>query len=145
MRREHIRATPSWRGGPARYDCVLVHSDPDLEGTRAFEVARVYLFFSFQYQGGAYPCALVQWYSYVGTQPDEDTGLWKVELDTEDDGSPRLAVIHLDAIFCAVHLMPVHHTAEFMSKTITMHSSLNMFNIFYVNQFINHYLFANLS
>ena len=144
MRREHIRATSSWRGGPARYDCVLVNLDQDLEGTCAFEIARIYLFFSFKHQNETYPCALIQWYSYVGTQPDEDTGLWKVELDTEDDGNPHLAVIHLDAIFRAVHLMPVHHTAEFISKTITMHSSLDTFNFFYVNRFVDHHLFANL-
>jgi hypothetical protein len=47
MCREHIRAVPSWRGGPARYDCVLVNTDPDIEGTCGFEVARVFLFFFF--------------------------------------------------------------------------------------------------
>jgi hypothetical protein len=145
MRREHIRAISSWRGGPARYDCVLVNSDPDLEGTRGFEVARTFLFFSFQHQNETYPCALIQWYSYVGIQPDEDTGLWKVEPDTKDDGNPHLAVIHLDTIFRAVHLMPAYCTAEFISRTITMHSSLDTFNIFYVNRFADHHLFANLS
>jgi hypothetical protein len=145
MRREHIRAISSWRGGPARYDCVLVNSDPDLEGTRGFEVARVFLFFSFQHQNEMYPCALIQWYSYVGTQPDDDTGLWKIEPDTKDNGSPHLAVIHLDTIFRAVHLMPAYCTAEFISKTITMHSSLDTFNIFYVNRYADHHLFANLS
>jgi hypothetical protein len=45
MRREHIRATPSWRGGLARYDCVLINSDPNVEGARGFEVARAFLFF----------------------------------------------------------------------------------------------------
>jgi hypothetical protein len=144
MRREHIRAISSWRGGPPRYDCVLVNSDPDIEGTRGFEVARVFLFFSFQHQNKMYPCALIQWYSYVGNQPDEDTGLWKIEPDTEDDGNPHLAVIHLDTIFRAVHLIPAYRTAEFISRTITMHSSLDSFNIFYVNRFADHHLFANL-
>ena len=145
MRREHIRAISSWRGGPARYDCVLVNSDPDIEGTRGFEVARVFLFFSFQHQNETYPCALIQWYSYVGIQPDEDTGLWKIEPDTEDDGNPRLAIIHLDTIFRAVHLIPAYCTAEFISRDITMHSSLDSFNTFYVNRFADHHLFANLS
>ena len=31
MRCEHIRATPSWRNGPARYDTVLINSNPDVE------------------------------------------------------------------------------------------------------------------
>ena len=145
MHRKHIRAISSWRGGPARYDCVLVNSNPDLEGTRGFEVARVFLFFSFQHQNKTYPCALVHWYSYVGTQPDEDVGLWKVEPDTRDDGNPHLAVIHVDMIFRAVHLMPAYCTAEFISRTVTMHSSLDTFNIFYVNRFADHHSFANLS
>jgi hypothetical protein len=145
MRREHIRAMSSWRSGLARYDCVLVNSDPDIEGIRGFEVGRVFLFFSLQHQNKTYPCALIQWYSYVGTQPDEDTGLWKIEPDTKDDGSPHLAVIHLDTIFRAVHLIPAYCTAEFISKTITMHSSLDTFNTFYVNRYADHHLFANLS
>jgi hypothetical protein len=145
MRREHIRAISSWRGGPARYDCVLVNSDPDLEGTRGFEVARVFLFFSFEHQNESYPCALIQWYSYIGTHPDDDTGLWKIKPDTEDDGNPHLAVIHLETIFRAVHLMPAYCTAEFISRTITMHSSLDIFNTFYVNRFADHHSFANLS
>ena len=105
----------------------------------------VFLFFSFQHQNKTYSCALIQWYSYVGTHPDEDTGLWKIEPDTKDDGSPHLAVIHLDLIFRAVHLMPAYCTAEFISRTITMHSSLDTFNIFYVNRYADHHLFANLS
>ena len=28
MHRKHIRATPSWRQGPARYDCAFVNSKP---------------------------------------------------------------------------------------------------------------------
>ena len=60
MRCEHIRATSSWRGGPARYDCILINSDPNVEGAHGFEVACVFLFFSFQYEGKKYSCALIQ-------------------------------------------------------------------------------------
>jgi len=76
MRSEHIRATSSWRKGTARYDCVLVNSHPDLEGAAGFEVARVFLFFSFTYRDKVYSCALVQWFSFEGSEPqaDEDTG-----------------------------------------------------------------------
>ena len=145
MHREHIQAISSWWGGPARYDCVLVNSDPDLEGTRGFEVAHVFLFFSFQYQKETYPCALIQWYSYVGTQTNKEMGLWKVEPDTEDDGNLHLAVTHLNTIFRAVHLMPAYHTVEFINRTFTMHTSLDTFNIFYVNRFADNHSFANLS
>jgi hypothetical protein len=145
MRREHIRATTSWRGGPARYDCILINSDPNVEGALGFEVARTFLFFSFQHQGKTYPCALVQWYSYMGEEPDEDTGFWIIEPDADDDGSPHLGIVHVDTIYRAVHLMPAYNTAEFIDKTITMHSSLDSFHRFYVNKFIDHHIFATLS
>jgi hypothetical protein len=145
MRREHIRATPSWRNGPARYDCILVNSDPNVGGARGFEIARVFLFFSFQHQSKTYPCALVQWYSYMGEEPDEDTGLWKIEPEVDDDDSPHLEIVHVDAIYRAVHLMPAYCTSELIDKTITMHSSLDKLKCFYVNKFIDHHLFATLS
>ena len=103
---EHIRATPSWQGGPARYDCILVNSDSNVEGARCFEIACTFLFFSFQYQNKTYPCALVQWYSYIGEEPNEDTGLWKIEPKADDDSFPHLGIVHIKAIYRAVHLMP---------------------------------------
>ena len=39
MQREHIRAAPSWRQGPAHYDCVLVSTDDTQEGMLGMEVA----------------------------------------------------------------------------------------------------------
>lgn len=145
MRREHVRATSSWRGGPARYDCILISTDPNTEGARGFEVARVFLFFSFQHRSKTYSCALIQWFSFIGEEPDEDTGLWKVEPDTDDEDFPCLAIVHLDAIYRAVHLMPAYCTAEFVDKTISMHSSLDEFHCFYVNKFVDHHAFATLS
>lgn len=144
MRREYIRATSSWRRGPARFDCVLINSDPNVDGARGFEVARVFLFFSFSHKDQEYQCALVQWYSFVDTEPDEDTGLWVVEPDVLDDDSPHLAVVHVDCIFRAAHLMPVTRTSQFVDRTITMHTSLDRFKSFYLNRFIDHHAFASL-
>ena len=151
MRREHIRATSSWRKGKARYDTILVNSNSevpvDSEGVRGFQVARVFLFFSFQHEDKKYPCALIQSYSHVGSEPDEDTGFWMVEPDTDDDGDPCLAVIHLDSVYRAVHLLPVHQDNTFVERTtgITMHSSLDMFQLFYINRFVDHQSFEVLS
>jgi len=39
MCREYIRATSSWRNGPAHYDCVLINTKPDINGGHRFEVA----------------------------------------------------------------------------------------------------------
>ena len=82
-------------------------------------------FFSFQHQSKTYLCALVQWYSYIREEPDEDTGLWKIEPDTDDDGSPHLGIAHVEAIYRAVHLMPAYCTSKFMTKPSqsTLHST----------------------
>ena len=145
MRREHIRATSSWRKGQARYDTVLVNSNPEVEGVRGFEVARVFLLFSFQHENKEYPSALIQWYSHVGSEPDDETRLWMVEPDTNDAGDPHLAIIHLDTIYRAVHLLPAHQNNTFVKRTITMHSSLDMFQLFYINRFADHQSFEVLS
>ena len=144
MRREHIRATSSWRKGAARYDCVLVNSHPDLEGVAGFEIARVFLFFSFTHRDRVYSCALVQWFSFEGSEPDEDTGLWIVEPECQDTGDPHLAVIHIDSIYRAVHLTPAYRTADKVSANLTMHSSLDTFRHFYINRFADHHGFETL-
>ena len=145
MRREHIRATPSWRKGQARYDTVLVNSDPEVEGVRGFEVARVFLFFSFRHDDKEYPCALIQWYLHVGSEPDDDSGFWMVKPETDDTGDPHLSIIHLDSIYRAVHLLPAHQNGTFIDRTITMHSSLDTFQLFYINRFADHQSFEVLS
>jgi hypothetical protein len=78
MHREHFRATPSWRRGPARYDCVFVNSHPELGGMRGLDVVRILLLFSFSFKGVTYPCAFVRWFSTIGEEHDEDTGMWMV-------------------------------------------------------------------
>src|SRR3977135_1501999 len=47
MRREYIRATPSWRKESPRYDCAFLNTNPDMEGMHGLDVARVLVFFSF--------------------------------------------------------------------------------------------------
>ncbi|OSX55713.1 hypothetical protein POSPLADRAFT_1117085, partial [Postia placenta MAD-698-R-SB12] len=92
MRRERIRATPSWRSGPGRYDCVFVNNN-DADGFRGLLAARVRLFFSFTYEQVKYPCALVEWFSPVSQEPDDDTGMWIVEPDFDEDGRRSVSVI----------------------------------------------------
>jgi hypothetical protein len=138
MRHEY---TPSWRGGHSRYDCVFVNSHPELTGMRGLMVACVFLFFSFLHGGGRFTCALVQWFSIVGTIPDDETGLWMVQPDFHDDKRPYLGIIPLESIFCAAHLIPVYRTSEFVSRSLTMHDTLDEFKLFYVNKFVNHHAF----
>ena len=60
MHCERICATPSWKCGPGRYDCVFIDKDPDLDGFCGLHVAHVHLFLSFRFQSITYSCALVQ-------------------------------------------------------------------------------------
>ena len=73
--------------GPPRYNCVFVSTDPAADGFLGLDVARVRLFFSIDFCGVTYPCALVWWMSRSSSKPDEDTGMWVVEPDFNADGS----------------------------------------------------------
>ena len=141
MRREYIRATATWRKRHSRYDCVFVNARPELPGMRGLEVARVFLFFSFVHRNTRYPCALVQWFSTIGDEPDDETGFWMVEPDVHQDGRPYLAIIHLDSIFRAAHLVPAFRTSNFVKRSLTMHDTLDEFKTFYVNRFVDHNAF----
>jgi hypothetical protein len=145
MHREYIRATPSWRHGPARYDCMFVNSaddsDTESEATNHLEIARVMAFFSFVHEEEEYQCALVHWFSRPDTEPDENTGLWVVEPDFDDD-KPHLAIIHVDSIYRAAHILPVYQTNQFTSRSLTMHDTLDTFKRFYVNRFVDYHAFA---
>ena len=145
MRREYIRATPAWRKGHARYDCVFVNAWPELPGMCGLEVARIFLFFSFVHQGTRYPCALVQWFPVISDKPEDETGFWMVEPAVHEDGQPFLAVIHLESIFRAAHLSPAYHSSDFVRRSLTMHDTLDKFKIFYVNRFVDHHAFDIVS
>jgi hypothetical protein len=140
MRREHIRATPSWRNGAPRYDCAFLNSQPELDGMRGLQVVRILLFFSFCVQDNFYPCALVHWFSRLQDEPDEDTGMWMVEPESDADGEPVISVVHLDCIFRAAHLIPIFGTG-FIPKNLNLHQSLDAFRAFYVNKFADHHAF----
>ncbi len=75
MQREHVQATPSWWGGHPRYDCIFASNDSDVPGFRGLLVGRLKLLFSFTYGHDQHQCALVEWFTTHGDQPDEDTGL----------------------------------------------------------------------
>jgi hypothetical protein len=141
MWREYICATPAWRKGRARYDCIFINAQPELAGMRGLEVAHVFLFFSFMHQDISYPCALIQWFSVIGDEPEDETGLWMVEPDVNEDGQPNVAVIHVETIFRAAHLVPVYRTSNFVRRSLSMHKTLDEFKTFYVNKFVNHNAF----
>ncbi|KAF8263163.1 hypothetical protein EI94DRAFT_1807666 [Lactarius quietus] len=140
LRDEVIRATPSWLKGMPCYDCIFINSDNELQGMRGMEVTRAMCFFSFEYLGITYPCALVHWFSHISDEPDKTTGMWMVNPDFEDGGKPIMAVIHIDCIFRAAHLIPIFGES-FVPDHITPDNSLEYFKGFYVNHFIDHHAF----
>ncbi|THH26521.1 hypothetical protein EUX98_g7665 [Antrodiella citrinella] len=144
MHREYIRATSSWRGGPARYDCVFINIG-DGPGMDGLDVVRIKLFFSFKHSNVVYPCALVHWYSRTTDEPNSPTGMWIVEPDLDEDHTPVLTVVHVDAIFRAAHLIGVYPGEEFISEDLTMHESLDHFQQFYVNDLADYHAFEILN
>lgn len=138
MRREFIRAMPSWRKGPPRYDTVFLDRNRNLPGMRGIGVVRALMFFSFDFRGVTYPCALVRWYTTLGDGPDEDTGMWVVQPEM-DAGSPVVSIIHLDCVIRSAHLVAIYGTEPI--PKIQCHQSLDAFKVFYVNKFIDHHAF----
>jgi hypothetical protein len=141
MRAERIRAMPSWRQkGQSRYDCIFVRdpSSPTTSNTlRDLGVARVRAFLGFTYHGVLYSLALIHDLKFVGEKPDEDTGMWIVRRARH----PRARIVSLDAIYRAAHLIPVYHGEGVVPKTRTPERSLDQYQFFYVNKFIDHHAF----
>jgi hypothetical protein len=137
----------SWRGGPLRQDVVLV--DTGDGGNKelpmsGFAVARVLLFFSFQYAGEDFSMALVWWYTLsddTGCR-DEATGMWLVEHEYQGE-EPYLAVVHIDSIFRAVHLLPFFGR-ECISQWFSHSNTLDTYAMFYVNKYADHHSFEML-
>ncbi|KIM62264.1 hypothetical protein SCLCIDRAFT_120036 [Scleroderma citrinum Foug A] len=119
MHCEMIRATPSWQGGPPRYDCVYVaKGGVETEGFCSLMVGRVHLFFSCMHTGVCYSCTLVDWFIPIADGPDELTGMWIVVPEVDNDGRRVQSVVSLDSMvrgahlreFMAVNLFPLTST-----------------------------------
>ena len=140
MRCERIHSQPSWHQGPARHDCVFVNTDPSLDGMRGLEVVRIRLFFSFSFRGTDFPCALVSWYSRIGDEPDEDTGMWHVEPQLSAAGQPAISILHLDCLVRAAHLIGMYGK-DAIPRNMTSQDSLDAFRSYYVNKYIDYHAF----
>jgi len=108
---------------------------------RGLEVARVLAFFSFVFSDEEYQCALIHWFCRVDSEPDQDTGMWIVEPEFNIDEQPLIAIVHVDSIYRAAHLIPVYQTNRYISRSLSMHDTLDTFKQFYVNKFVDHHAF----
>lgn len=140
MRREQIRATPSWWGGRPRYDCIFASGDPSLPGFQGLLVGRVRLFFSFTHRSYQHSCALVDWFSTHSDRPEEDTGLWIVTPDRTPRGAHKRGVIPLESIVRGAHLIPVYGPNFLPSNfDLAVVDTLDIFASYYVNRFVDHH------
>ncbi|KAG1884782.1 hypothetical protein F4604DRAFT_1878701 [Suillus subluteus] len=130
MRHEHIQSTPSWWGGPARYDCIFINMDADADS----------LMGGLAYRTSYFPCAIVHWYSHILKRRDPDMGMYIVTPATMDDGTPDISIIHIDCVFCAAHLLPVYG-ANFITCMTSQHDLYDTFDSFYVNKYVDHHAF----
>ncbi|KAF5372219.1 hypothetical protein D9758_004938 [Tetrapyrgos nigripes] len=139
MRHERIRSTTSWRRGPSRYDCVFMEGDQQEDGFGGLLVGRVFAFLRFTHEGRRYPCALIHWFSTVGNTPCEQTGLWRVVPDFDRNGDPVLEVVHLDCLYRGAHLIGVTGSRFIPDKDFTSANSLDMYQGFYVNKYVDYH------
>ncbi|TFY56536.1 hypothetical protein EVJ58_g7581 [Rhodofomes roseus] len=138
MRRERIRATPSWRSEGARYDCAYIVKDSAQEGFRGLDAVRIRLLFSFKFNGILYPCALVEWFEPIGDEPDEETGMWMVEPELDADARRPCQVVHLDSIFRAAHLLPVYGEDP-LPIGFRAQDSLDAFRAYLVSKYVDYH------
>ncbi|KAI9450796.1 hypothetical protein BJY52DRAFT_1125681 [Lactarius psammicola] len=142
MLQERIRSTPSWYDHPRR-DTVYVVLDDTLPGMEGMVIARVYLFFSFQYKRVDYACAFVNWLVRNDDEPDLDTGMWTVSLE-EHHRKPVSQVIDVRTIARAAHLLPIFGSDP-VPPDIQYYDSLDRFRSFFVNAFVDHHAHAFLT
>ena len=68
--------------------------------------------------------------------------MWLIERKYRN-GKPHLAVVHVETIFRAVHLLPFFGM-EPVSPDVTPDNSLDRFCMYYVNRFTDHQSFEIL-
>jgi hypothetical protein len=142
MWQERIRATPTWRKSGPRYDPVFVNFDSEQSGMQAHGLARVLRFLSVKTSDNRQlPCALVQWWSVIGTEPDEFTGMWLAEPDIDHDGHPIMDIIHLKSIVRAAHLLPAFGSTYQTPANFPVSSTLTTFKAYYINKYADHHSF----
>ena len=137
---ECIQSTPCWHKHLPRCDTVFITHDSTLTRIQCFDIMQILVLFSFIHENVFYPCALVRWFIYIADEPDEAMGMWVVQPDQNANGSPAIGVIHMDSVLCAAHLMPVFGDALMLIELHT-ENSLNAFQVFYINKYIDYHAF----
>ena len=140
--KELIHTMTSYRKKFPHYDTIFVRTGL-APGPHGLSVAQLRVLFSFTIKGVRRKVALVEWFSYVGNSPDEDTGMWVVQREKQQDGSPLMDFIFIDTILRSCHLLPMYGEVMIPSD-VTHVTSFTNFKIFYVNKFADHHSFELL-
>ena len=74
---------------------------------------------------------------YLNT-PCADTGMWRIKPDFDNMGNLAMSIIHLDSMVRGAHLMGIAGTAQ-IPHHLTFDRSLDAFEAFYVNKYIDHH------
>jgi hypothetical protein len=106
-------------------------------GMQGLVIARIRLFITLTLDTKPYPCALVEWF-ISRDEPDEDTGMWVVMPEFYDDGQRAMDIIPVDSIVRGAHLLPVFGTS-FIPTQIHFSSALDVFQAYFVNNYIDHH------
>ena len=138
MQCECIHASPSWHKGALKFDMIFVEIDPNMPGMLGIDIALKFTSFSPSSIMALTILALVDWFSHVGDQPDDDTGMWVIEQDYDIDHCQLSEVIHIDSIIRCLHLIGVYGP-ELVSTDIKFSDSLYTFPTHYVNKYADHH------
>ncbi|KAF9224800.1 hypothetical protein BS17DRAFT_702025, partial [Gyrodon lividus] len=87
-----------------------------------------------------YPCAVIQWFNKIRNSSDEDTGMWVVHPAFQPNHSPSTAIIHIDSMYRAAHLIPIYGTRE-IHHDIKHYHSYDAFRAFYIKKYADRHAF----
>ena len=105
-------------------------------------IARVHLLFSFMdsetVEGKEIvQCALVSWFLPASNHCDPNTGMWVVKPEGTRSRRP-IQVIPLKSIARGAHLLPKYGVG-LLPNSITYINALDAFQVYFVNQYIDHH------
>ena len=111
---------------------------------RGLDIARVHLFFSFEVGDELFSCALVHHFRKSFSDPDPDNGMWVVEPEFDGNGYRLMSVVHVDSVVHGAHLLPVFTADVAIPRNINFSQTLDIFEAFYVNKYIDYHAFETV-
>ncbi|KAI0754751.1 hypothetical protein C8Q80DRAFT_1226925 [Daedaleopsis nitida] len=147
----HVPARPARQfmpASPAHFDTVLAHKTPaprssgthnPLEGLHVARVRAIFRLPSLYGPVTPHPVAYVEWFTPFRSQPDPDTGMFKVSHSSHQ-GRRRASIIPINQIVRSVHLIPIWGKA--VDKSWTTHNVLDKCRRFFVNPYLRHHDFV---